>query len=319
MKGPKLVPALGLAAMVGLGVYISGPAGGTGSDLKAGIDAGFKGAVAELGQAGPIEPAEAVPEEPAEEQEGRAPEAPTEGPTEGPPGQPVEYFRDDFDGDALGEDWEVLNPNRDAFIVEDGALLILNSTPGGLSSENSPNLFKLTREMPEGDWTATARLSLDLQTGSEMFYMGLYDDKDNWVAAQVWSKPDKYKGHGVFLSSVKSANGEITRFDKPLAYIRCNVCSADWSWSNFIKKKFSQPIRLRLAREGRSFTVSGRQEPEGEQDEDGAQWLELGKVTSLHAKGRLALNLVQSKKTQGESLAHVDWVKIEVPQQQEPQ
>jgi hypothetical protein len=308
MNGPKLVPALGLAAMVGLGVYISGLAGGTGSHVEAGIGEGFKGAVAELRQVGEIEPEEAAPEEAAPEE-----------PPEGQPSEPTEYFRDDFDGDGLSEDWEVLNPNLDAFIVEDGALLILSATPGGLPSENSPNLFKLTREMPEGDWTVTARVSLDLQTGSEMFYMGLYDDKDNWIAAQVWSKPDKYKGHGVFLSSVKSANGQITRFNKRLAGIRCNVCSPDWNWSNFIERKFSRPIFLRLAREGRSFIVSGRQEPEGEQGEEAAQWLELEKVTSLRAKGSLALNLVQSKKTQGESLAHVDWVKIEVPQQQEPQ
>ena len=35
----------------------------------------------------------------------------------------VEIFRDDFDGDYLSEDWEVLNPNPDNYIVEDGSLL----------------------------------------------------------------------------------------------------------------------------------------------------------------------------------------------------
>ncbi len=303
MNSLRLMPALGLAAMVGLGVPTSGLAGGTGRHFETSINESFKEAVAEVRQVAQAEPAEGAPEEPAEGQ----PSEPTEGQQNGP----TEYFRDDFDGDGLSENWEVLNPNLDAFIVEDGALLILSSTPGGFPSENSPNLFRLTREMPEGDWTVTARLSLDIQTGSEMFYLGLYDDKDNWIAAQVWSKPDRYKGHGVFLSSVKRANGQTTRFNKPLANIRCNVCSPDWNWSNFIERKFSRPIHLRLAREGRSFIVSARQESEGEQDAKETQWLELAKVTSLRAKGTLAMNLVQSKKTQGESLAHIDWVKIE--------
>ncbi len=71
--------------------------------------------------------------------------------TEPAPVEPTVYFFDDFGGEDLAEHWEVLNPDPDAFIVEDGALLIVRGTPGSMADKTVQNLFKLSKAMPEGD------------------------------------------------------------------------------------------------------------------------------------------------------------------------
>ncbi len=78
---------------------------------------------------------------------------------------PKEVFRDDFNGEDLADHWEVLKPNPDAFIVEDGSLLIVSGTPGSLANETVENVFRLSEPLPKGDWTITAKFSVEFQTG----------------------------------------------------------------------------------------------------------------------------------------------------------
>ena len=93
----------------------------------------------------------------------------------------TEYFSDDFDGRDLASHWKIINPASDAFLVEKGELLVLNSTPAKLSKENVPNLFRLTKPMPEGNWMATVRMRVDFQTGQERVFFGLYADPQNYL------------------------------------------------------------------------------------------------------------------------------------------
>ena len=41
------------------------------------------------------------------------------------PKQSGDYFFDDFEGEKLQPEWELLNPDTDAYTVEDGNLLII--------------------------------------------------------------------------------------------------------------------------------------------------------------------------------------------------
>ena len=83
------------------------------------------------------------------------------------------YFFDDFVGDELGKDWDVMNPDPDAYIVEDGKLTVLLSDTQKPSLDNIPNVFRLLKPIPKGDWTMTARIEFSPQTMSEWMRIGV--------------------------------------------------------------------------------------------------------------------------------------------------
>ncbi len=207
----------------------------------------------------------------------------------------TEYFFDDFDGDGLGKEWEVENENPDHYIVEDGALLIVSTDVGSLQAETLENLFRLKKALPKGDWLVTVKFKIDFATEVEKMSVGLYQDKDNWIAANVYSQ----RHSNIVLSVQKMAKAKETSFWQWLVY-------RNQDWNADRAKSLSQPQLLRIRKQGRSYLVSAKW---GDQE----NWAELQKVTSLRAKGNLVLGLMQYKAAQGETTLTIDSVKIEVP------
>ncbi len=214
-----------------------------------------------------------------------------------------ELFRDDFDGDALADGWEVLNPDPDSFIVEDGQLLMISSQAGTREALDFPNLFRLAQDMPKGDWVATAKLSIEFATGAENVFLGLVDSQDDGTYAWFYAWRGKYK-EGFGLSAIKRSKGEETTSNRELYRDNYKGKPA----SETLTPRIAQPIYLRLTKTGRSY-VAGLKLGDG----DEAQWVEADKLTLLRAKGRLAIGSTQGKKVNGETLINVDWVKIEGP------
>ncbi len=129
------------------------------------------------------------------------------------------YFFDDFDGADLKKEWEVINPNDDHWIVEDGALLVLSTKPGSIKGENIENLFRLTKPMPKGDWIITVKFTIEYQTFAEHLRLGIYDNKDNWIISEnyiagYWDR--------VAIRARKSAKGEEKSFEQNIAYSETN-------------------------------------------------------------------------------------------------
>lgn len=206
------------------------------------------------------------------------------------------YFFDDFDGADLKKEWEVINRNRDHFVVEDGALLLLSTRPGSLKTENIENLLRLSKPMPKGDWIITAKFTIEIQTFKEHFMLGLYDDKDNWIIAESFTAENWDK---VTIRARKSAKGEFNSFQQHIAYSKTRHDR------NFAKSH-SKPQYLQLRKQGRNYLVFAKFENQ-------ENWIELQKLTSLRAKGNLIVGFTQYKKVGGESFVKIDWVKIEVP------
>ena len=61
----------------------------------------------------------------------------------------------------------MLNPDPDAFLVEDGKLLLLANRRGDLAQNSVPNTLRIDKPLPEGDWTLTAQLNIEFQTAME--------------------------------------------------------------------------------------------------------------------------------------------------------
>jgi len=226
-------------------------------------------------------------------------------PTPTPKQELKEYFFDDFDGAELKEVWEINNPDPDNFIVEDGVLMVISSTGGDLSAENVPNVFRLGKPMPDGDWILTAKALMVPQTGYELFFTGIYDDKENYIIAS-YSTRMRGADYHLYFDAKKMSNGKPSSFRKVHTKLKL--------WNDEAKENFrstySIPIYLRLRREGRNYTVSYKFEgmdPEGNE----YQWTELEKLTSLRAKGNLVVGIHQQQQTPGETSVKVDWIKIE--------
>lgn len=219
-------------------------------------------------------------------------------------GRPQPYFLEDFDGRALKKEWEVINPDSGQFALDNGKLLAFTSVAADIGAGDVPNLFRLARPMPEGDWEMTIKLFIKFQTAVEGVFFGLYAEKDNWLGALVMARRNDNWSHTIGLGGAKSRGGGVTSFEKPL------VPHKGVAWEQFVREHADMPVYLVLRKRRYAYTVSGRFAGAAAGE---PSWVELETLTHLNAKGSLAFGLYQREQTRGESLMEVDWVKIETP------
>lgn len=180
---------------------------GNGKYFPANSPEGFGEAVSEAIQTAQAEPEPAPEPAPAPAPEPAAPKGPAR----------QLYFEDAFSGDDLTEEWEITNPNPDGYIVEDGALLIVNSQAAGFAQPDTPNIVQLKRELPKGDWDLVANFRIKLDTGADQLWLGLRRDENNYIGARLSSihdgvKPDMFGG--IDVDVVKRSNGQDSKFTK---------------------------------------------------------------------------------------------------------
>ena len=219
------------------------------------------------------------------------------------PPQPVPddaLFRDEFEGEALGTHWEVLNEDPDGYIVEDGKLLIVGTNGGHLKKADVPNIIRFKGALPKGDWVATIKFTMPYQTGREAPFLAIYEDKDNHIAASTngWSYYGGIRGARMYLSGWKRSKGKETSFGKVI-----------WGGAKgvpFTAEKAPNPILLRISKKGRTYTPAYRLEGM-KQD----AWIKHEKLTALRVKGNLAIGIFQAAKVKGETPMSIDWFKIE--------
>jgi hypothetical protein len=218
------------------------------------------------------------------------------------PAIPNVVFFDEFDGTDLGLDWEVINPNRNNFIVENGGLLIVNSKQSQLSDGTVENLFKLKAPLPEGDWILSARMTIDFQTGEEEVVIGAYDNPDTFILTGT-SFTDAIIPRltlGVFSS--KWMGGDFSSFTQDAWWTLYNPNTDNYSE---LAKQVPQPVVLQLRKEGRSYFGAIILERENDKR------IELEKLTSLRTPGHFVIAVKQNAAVNGETVATIDWVRIE--------
>ena len=216
------------------------------------------------------------------------------------PRQSDHFFFDDFKGTSPQGHWEVKNVDRDSFAVEDDHLLLINGAAAEVSKGNIPNLFRLKKELPAGDWTMTMRAQVVAQTMEERIVLGLVDNEKNFILGQIaFAKYDFERYAGCRLEAVKCRNGQTNQFQRVAWRSKQRGAFSDQM------RQFANPVLLRLQKQGRSYLVSMKLA------DDESPWVEMEKISVLRAKGQLALGLFQGKQNSGESALYVDWVKIE--------
>ena len=215
------------------------------------------------------------------------------------------YFTDEFDGDDLGEHWNVVNADEDLYIVEDGKLLAVAASAGSLQEETVENVFTLNHPLPKGDWVATMKFNLDVQTSAECVFFGLYDDKDNHTTGGMYFVTTWGGELRMNLSGAKMSRGKENSLLRERVWWGANGGPAVEQ-----AKTMPKPLYLRIEKRGRSYQLAARLGDEASQ----AEWLDIGKLTALRAKGKLAFGITQYKDVPGESSMEVDSIKIEAIQ-----
>ncbi len=209
--------------------------------------------------------------------------------------QTGDYFFDDFEGEELQTHWEVLNPDPDAYIVENGQLLIIGLESNNIESGKVKNLFRLKKPLPEGDYIITMKFSVSLQTDREVPFLALYEDKDNFVATSYQTNCCWGGNHKTYFSNYKCTKGKKNNFDNEI-----------WIGKSYNTDQPPNPVYLKITKEGRNYIpaikIKNAEKPE---------WTETSRFTILRQKGNLVLGIFQREKVNMETTMLVDWVKIE--------
>ncbi|MGI9523608.1 MAG: caspase family protein [Hyphomicrobiaceae bacterium] len=236
--------------------------------------------------------------------------------------KPGVYFFDDFEGTELDKNWDVMNPDPDAYIVEDGLLTVLLTDTQKPSLDNIPNVFRLLKPIPKGDWTMTVKLDIAPQTMSEWLQIGVMkrDGKGLTSALQVhtsnWGRDTR-----AYLRSDKKTR-KNSEFSQELLKMWVddgrNISQRTRTFAQYMKA-----VYLRLEKKGRRYTSYIRFDPGKMKDPSKAvakDWIALPKLTSLRVPGdRFTMLFYTSRQdnrlpANAEGLVNIDWVKIEVPQ-----
>ena len=233
------------------------------------------------------------------------------------PAAPKLYFADDFDGTNLARHWQVINPDEDNYLVEDGALTIVAPDGTPLAQPAGPNILKLEKPVPKGDWQITARVVLEPRYMGEAFRIGIGRGDGRGIYSSVYFNTTNYARTELTLvgEKISGAKGKNARFDRMVYYVDSRNLQAR---SAFFARNIAA-IQLRLTKKGRKYIASVRLEPRpGAKAPPNGKWIEVQKLSSLKTPGDAFYIAFGGSASDylpdhGEGAVQIDWVKIERP------
>jgi hypothetical protein len=230
---------------------------------------------------------------------------------------PVIYFEDNFDGEDLGPDWEILNPDPDGYLVENGILTMLSTDTTPATYADAENILRINKPIPKGDWTMTVRFIFRPQTMGETFSIGVAKDNENSLLTSLHMRSYNYAFTDTFVRGDKLARGEATGFERKLLKIESR--DIEVRASQFADKV--EAVQLRLEKAGRNYTSALRFEATdpGAEGAISEEWFTVQELTSLRPPGDAFTIVFGSNSNNytpntGEGFVQVDWVKVETPQ-----
>ncbi|WP_228931055.1 vWA domain-containing protein [Roseibium aggregatum] len=262
--------------------------------------AGFGDAMAEVIQVAQAAPEPAPVAEPEPEPE---------------PAGPVitEFFREDFDGEALGENFTIVNENSENYIVEGGVLTILSTHFGGFDAAEPENLIEYTGDMPSGDWDVEIQFTGEFTTMADRLTLGLRKDNKSYLATGYYGIHTVADCEKTEMALTKAAGGSSDTHTRPFRTTKRGQCyhnrpfGGEDGWDPIQADHLEKPVKLTLSKRGREYT--SKVEMVGFTDPDGNPYiLESDKYTSLRSPGKLSLlvDRMKEKYVTGEVLMMID-------------
>ncbi len=233
------------------------------------------------------------------------------------PKKPELYFSDDFDGGNLAPHWKVINPDESNYLVEDGVLTIVAADGTSLAQPAGPNILKLEKPVPKGDWQITARVLMEPRYLGEAFRIGIGREDGRGIYSSVFFNTYNYARTDLTLvgEKIAGAKGKNARFDRMVYYVEGRNLQAR---AAFFARNIAA-IQLRLTRKGRKYIASVRLEPRpGAKAPPNGKWIEVQKLSSLKTPGDAFYMSFGGSASDylpdnGEGVVQIDWVRIERP------
>lgn len=224
----------------------------------------------------------------------------------------TEFFRDDFDGEELAEHWEITNPDPDSFIVENGGLLMLSTSPTPFSDESSTNLITYKGEMPDGDWDAVITFTGEMSATLNTLDLGLHKDTENFLTAKmVAGKYSACTAIGTRLTKTASGSGEnIAKSYRNSSNAHCGRVPFSHENADTILNDVENKAHvLTFSKRGRSYY--GSLQIEGLNLEDDTPYIgQTDQFTSLRSPGELKFAIGREAAdysgAKGEALINID-------------
>jgi len=204
-------------------------------------------------------------------------------------------FSDDFEGDSLKKDWELLNPNPDNMIVEDGYLQIVTETFKKGSFTGPVNLLLLKEKLPK-QYEVNMRV---VHVAPSDPYLGagivLYKDDNNQIIFFVsgdWGNWGDWKG-------VRFRKKEKGKWGTPVDF-------------KHITKSEKLIVTLKLQRIKRKFIAWFKVEEvgEGKTDVKVNKWYKVGEIPQLRANYRLGIFVFKNSDKDPDALMQIDSVEV---------
>ena len=220
------------------------------------------------------------------------------------PTQPPPAFSDSFDGNALGNHWEVKNEDRDTYTVENGALLLFTNKVGDAVS--APNAISLTGVNLEGDWDMAVDFRPSFASGRDRLQIGIVNGNDVMIRAAFWHQGGSCSLLGI---SLYLGDPDKSGYQTIIQGAGSGTDCSNWPTS---KDKFTQlmaslekkGVTFILSKRGRSYhaklTSSMFREP-----------IVTHKLTRLNVNGRPSFALSNYEEAPGQTSALIDEFRIE--------
>ncbi|NOX38944.1 MAG: VWA domain-containing protein [Alphaproteobacteria bacterium] len=210
---------------------------------------------------------------------------------------PKVVFRDDFGGDYLGDAWNLLEPDADAAVLDEGKFIVLNAV--GDLSQTTKNLLVLGQPVDLKNYEIVTEFSTafvenlvwykrgDMREGAAVG-LYLYTDQDNFVRVNL-----TFDSRGLY-PGVHASFAKYTGGKAPKAFERTMFNPSDWLEP--------QTYRLKIRREGRNYTGFYF-------NFDKSEWVELGTYKVLKSKFRPALFAFRGNNSK-EHTTEFDWFEV---------
>ncbi len=238
----------------------------------------------------------------------------TQAPPEPDP-EPVRsiVFEDEFDGAELSDNWSMGNPDPDAFILEDGELILLATTTDGLANPDMPNILAYQGDLPNGDWVVTVTFTPEFHTAAEALTISLFNAPDDRTWVNVMGHDsyccDNVGNHALnIILGIGRIKGEsASNLETPSSELVANR----WPFHEYVEERnLNAKTTIEFIKEGRTYFA--RLTREGHEDENGDPvWTTSETMTLLRAPETLALNAWLTRGDRGDALFKIDRVVIE--------
>ncbi len=224
------------------------------------------------------------------------------------------WFEDDFNGDELSDEWEIIRPAPDDIGLGDGVLTIVAPDGTRALPDQAPNVLRLKKDLPKGNWQVTARLRMVPQSFGEIARLGIADGKGAAILASLVLRTDNYARTRVILAIDKQGKSAKAHFERQvLELTHRNLLQRSRIWDSRL-----QAVELRLGKKGRKYVAALRFVPKPGTDLP-QSWITTRDITSLRPAGNAFVFLFGAEPSDylpgsGEGAIDIDRIWIETPE-----